>query len=83
MTDLKACFEKSKLENVATYIQSGNVMFESAETDRVKLVKKLENVLSKTFSPYKARIVLCSHAELKQIVQEAPKGFGSQPQKYH
>jgi uncharacterized protein (DUF1697 family) len=83
MTELKACFEKSKLENVATYIQSGNVLFETAETDHVKLVKKLENVLSKTFSPYKARIVLCSHAKLKQIVQEAPKGFGSQPQKYH
>jgi len=26
---------------------------------------------------------LCSHAKLRQIVQEAPKGFGNQPQKYH
>ena len=83
MTDLKACFEKNKLENVATYIQSGNVLFETAETDHVKLIKKLENALSKTFSPYKARIILCSHAKLRQIVQEAPEGFGSQPQKYH
>jgi uncharacterized protein (DUF1697 family) len=82
MTDLKACFEKIKLENVATYIQSGNVLFETAETNHVKLVRKLENALSKTFSPYKARIVLCSHAKLRQIVQEAPKDFGSQPQKY-
>lgn len=82
MTDLKACFEKSKLENVATYIQSGNVLFETAETDRAKLVRKLEQALSKTFSPYQARIVVCSHAQLKRVAREAPKGFGSQPQTY-
>jgi uncharacterized protein (DUF1697 family) len=48
MTDLKACFEKSKLENVATYIQSGNVMFESAEIDRVKLVRLTWPAISKS-----------------------------------
>jgi uncharacterized protein (DUF1697 family) len=82
MPELKACFEASKMENVATYIQSGNVLFETAETDTVKLVRTLERALSKTFSPYQARIVLCSHAKLRQIVQKAPKDFGSQPQKY-
>ena len=82
MADLKACFEAGKLKNVATYIQSGNVLFETAETDPLKLVRKLEQALSKTFSPYKARIVLCSHAKLRKIVREAPKGFGSQPQEY-
>ncbi len=82
MTALKACFEASKFENVLTYIQSGNVLFETAETDHTKLVRKLERALSKTFDPYKARIVVCSHAKLDQIVREAPKGFGSQPQKY-
>jgi len=82
MIDLKACFEANKLENVATYIQSGNVLFETAETDAVKLAGKLEKALAKTFSPYKAQIVLCSHAKLRQIVRKAPKGFGSQSQKY-
>jgi uncharacterized protein (DUF1697 family) len=82
MADLKACFEASKFKNVATYIQSGNVLFESGESDQGKLVKKLEKALSRTFSPYKARIVLCSHAGLTQIVREAPKGFGKEPQKY-
>src|SRR5215813_13222599 len=82
MTDLRACFEDSKLENVATYIQSGNVLFETAETNPVKLVRKLENALSETFRPYQARVVLCSHAKLRRIVQKAPEGFGSQPQEY-
>jgi uncharacterized protein (DUF1697 family) len=29
MTDLKACFEAEGFEDVATYIQSGNVVFTS------------------------------------------------------
>jgi uncharacterized protein (DUF1697 family) len=82
MADLKACFEASRLKNVATFIQSGNVLFETTETNRGKLAGKLEKALSRTFSPYKARIVLRSHAQLRQIVQEAPRGFGGEPQKY-
>jgi uncharacterized protein (DUF1697 family) len=82
MADLKACFEASKLENVTTYIQSGNVLFETAEPDPAKLVRKLERALSKTFSPYQARIVLCSHAKLRQIARKAPKDFGRQPNQY-
>jgi uncharacterized protein (DUF1697 family) len=82
MSDLKACFEANKLENVLTYIQSGNVLFEATESDPVKLVKRVENALSNAFSTYKGRIVLCSHAKLKQIVLKAPKGFGTEPQSY-
>src|SRR5439155_8357695 len=74
MTDLKVCFEGIELENVSTYIQSGNVVFDTPETDSAKLIRTLENALSRTFKPYKARIVLCSHAKLKQIVRKAPKG---------
>lgn len=82
MADLKACFEANKVKNVATYIQSGNVLFESAETNQGKLARKLEAALSKEFSPYKAKIVLRSHVELAEIVREAPNGFGEQPKKY-
>ena len=79
MAHLKACLEASRLRNVETYIQSGNVLFETAEADSESLGKRLEKVLSKTFSPYEARLVLCSHAKLRKIVRKAPKGFGNQP----
>jgi uncharacterized protein (DUF1697 family) len=82
MADLKRCLEASRLENVATYIASGNVLFESAETNTARLAGGLERALSRTFSPYKARLVLCSHAKLEQIVRKAPTSFGSQPKKY-
>jgi len=82
MTHLKACFEAHGLENVATYIQSGNVLFETAGTDSTTLIGKLEKALSKTFSPYRGRIVVCSHAKLGHIVRKAPKGFGSRPKEF-
>jgi uncharacterized protein (DUF1697 family) len=82
MADLKACLEASRFQSVATYIQSGNVLFETADVDPAKLARRLEKALSEAFHPYQARIVLCSHAKLRQIVRKAPKGFGSQPEKY-
>lgn len=82
MADLKLCFEQNGVENVATYIQSGNVLFETAETNQTQLLNHLENGISTSFPPYQARLVVCSQAHLRQIIQEAPAGFGSQPEAY-
>ncbi|MFO7583356.1 MAG: DUF1697 domain-containing protein [Anaerolineales bacterium] len=80
MADLKACLEKSGFENVVTYIQSGNVLFESGESDHGLLTRQLEQAVSAAFPPYQARIVLRTHAQLRQVVAQAPQGFGEQPQ---
>ena len=81
MTDLKAHFENMGFKDVVTYIQSGNVLFRSAEKDKSRLTQKLEHGLSERFS-YKARLVVVSDKELKKAVVEAPKGFGKEPDKY-
>lgn len=78
MPALKSCFEKIKLDNVRTYIQSGNVLFESAERDTKKLAKRIETVLKKEFS-VESRTLVLSHAQLRIVVRSAPKGFGSKP----
>jgi uncharacterized protein (DUF1697 family) len=81
MTDLKYCFEKMKLTDVITYIQSGNVIFKSGEKDKTKLTDKLEKKLSDTFN-YKSKIVLITHKQLRRIIQKAPEGFGAKPGEY-
>lgn len=48
MKALKALYESLGLENVQTYIQSGNVIFESAE-DKMLIVKTVENEISKKY----------------------------------
>ena len=81
MTDLKACFENMGFTHVVTYIQSGNVLFKSAEKGKTKLTNKIEQVLSERFK-YKSRIVAVTHMELKRVVKESPKGFGKDVDKY-
>ena len=81
MPDLKACFEALGFDNVSTYIQSGNVLFDAARSDQAKLTALVEKALSKTFN-YKSRVVVRSHKQMKEIVAGAPKGFGSDPAAY-
>jgi uncharacterized protein (DUF1697 family) len=47
MTDLKQMFESFGLENVQTYIQTGNVVFESQEADASVLEAQIERQLEK------------------------------------
>jgi uncharacterized protein (DUF1697 family) len=81
MAELRACFEGLGFTNVRTYIQSGNVIFSSEESDQARLTSQLEDALSRTFS-YSSRAVMRSDAEMKAIVAFAPDGFGSDPATY-
>ena len=75
MTDLKSCFENMGFTEVVTYIQSGNVLFKSAEKDKFKLTRKIEKALSERFN-YQSRIVVVTYKELKKVIEGTPKGFG-------
>jgi len=78
MADLKACFETMGFTDVATYIQSGNVIFVSDEPDQMKLETQIEKVLSETFN-YKSRVLVISHQQLKYVVEKIPEEFGMHP----
>jgi uncharacterized protein (DUF1697 family) len=47
MEDLRQIFESLDFENVRTYIQSGNVYFESADKSESAITKKIEKSLHK------------------------------------
>jgi uncharacterized protein (DUF1697 family) len=82
MADLKLAFEKMGFDDVKTYIQSGNVIFSTNIKNIATLEKKIEKELSKRFK-YTATVVVVSRTELQEIVKKAPKGFGTQPNKYY
>jgi uncharacterized protein (DUF1697 family) len=71
MTDLKRMFESAGLENVQTYIQSGNVIFESEETDSQILEKRIESQLEGT-AGYKIVCFVRTMQELQSIVDKSP-----------
>ena len=82
MADLKASFEDQGFRNVTTYIASGNVLFESAVRSAARLTQRIEDLLSAAFNHYQASLVLRTKAQMRSIVEQAPKGFGSQPSRY-
>jgi uncharacterized protein (DUF1697 family) len=80
MADLRECFEAQGLEDVTTYIQSGNVVFGS-KAKLAALEKKLEVALSKAFD-YDATLVVLPRRKLAAVIDDAPRGFGEQPKKH-
>lgn len=72
MALLKENLEKAGLKNVKTYINSGNVIFES-EKSKAALTKEIEVLLEKTFFPID--IVVVSHSELQHIVDKVPSSW--------
>jgi len=81
MADLKTCFENMGFSDVVTYIQSGNVIFRSAEKEKTTLTAKIEKRLSERFS-YNSRVVIIPHAQLRNVVNGAPQGFGADAASY-
>ncbi len=80
MPALKSCFEAGGFGGVSTYIQSGNVLFETSRARR-DLVSAIEATLLAEFRlPF--AVFLRSHAQLAAIVADAPTGFGKDPGAY-
>lgn len=81
MADLKVGFEELGFTNVITYIQSGNVLFQTGEKNTAALTTRIEKGLSKRFN-YEAKVVVVSQKELAAIVRDAPQGFGKDAKKF-
>lgn len=71
MEELKKSFELLKFENVKTYIQSGNVIFESLERNPASVASFLENQIKKTFG-FDVTVILRTTSELINLVSSAP-----------
>jgi uncharacterized protein (DUF1697 family) len=78
MSDLKDLHESLGLANVATYIQSGNVVFTSDEPDASLLSGLIEDGFAAKFG-FRSDVVVRSAADLETIVATNP--FGDQPGK--
>ena len=81
MPALKAAFEDAGFDDVSTYIQSGNVLFGSPEKGSKALTDRIEAMLSEAFE-YVPTVVVRSRAQMRSVVEKAPKGFGSKPDTY-
>lgn len=71
MKDLRTLLEKNGCANVQTYIQSGNALFESKDSDAAKLGKKIAALIKKSHG-FEPRVMMLTHEELKKAAAANP-----------
>jgi uncharacterized protein (DUF1697 family) len=76
MADLKQLFESLGLKNVQTYIQSGNVIFETSEGDATSPEKQIEARLETAFG-YRIRLFVRTWREAQAIARKTPFTAGA------
>ena len=83
MADLRALLGELGLENVKTYIQSGNVVFQSANNDKDSLAGEIGAEIARSHD-LNPQILLLTVGEFQQAVAANPFIEGqSEPKKLH
>lgn len=84
MAELRQLLGDAGFTNVTSYINSGNIMLESAKSAQA-IRQKIQELLSKHFTLNRdiLNVLVLAEPQLKQVIQGAPKGFGSQPDIYY
>lgn len=71
MADLKSLYESLGLGNVQTYVQSGNVVFDSEEQNAEKLRKSIEAQTEAAFG-FSVPILIRTANDFKRIIESHP-----------
>ncbi len=74
MPKLKLVFEKIGFEKVKTYINSGNVIFETVKQAESTLADRLEETIEETFG-FKVDVIVRSQTYIKQILDQLPRDW--------
>jgi uncharacterized protein (DUF1697 family) len=71
METLREVFAALEFQNVVTYINSGNVIFEAAKTDDKSLAAKIETAIENEFA-LKITVIVRTMAEIQKTVENNP-----------
>jgi len=71
MDALKSYFEMPGFSNIVTYIQSGNVLFDTPETDKTPLTDKIEKQLAEKLG-FEVKLVLRTLDEIRKVIERNP-----------
>jgi uncharacterized protein (DUF1697 family) len=71
MKELVALLERLGLENVKTYIQSGNVVFRSAETDAARLAGRISAAIQEGHG-FEPHVLVLELQELERVAASNP-----------
>lgn len=74
MAALKQSFEQMGFAGVSTYINSGNILFQTKENDPRKLEISIEQMLSKKHQ-LDCKVVVRSFAEMGKLIRNLPQSW--------
>lgn len=82
MDALRALYESLKFEDVATFIQSGNVVFRTNERDLSKICKRIGDGIEKSYG-FRPEVILRTTEEMRGVIARNPfaKRQGIEPGK--
>ena len=72
MSSLKESFERMGFDDVATYINSGNIIFKAHGSDARKLEREIEGMLSREYK-LECKVVVRSFSEMAALVRSLPE----------
>jgi uncharacterized protein (DUF1697 family) len=82
MADLRAVMTSLGYTEVATYIQSGNVVFTSTDTDTALMAANIEAGIAQALE-VRPRVVVVSRHELAQVMRDNPYSAEANPKAVH
>ena len=82
MAELRDCFAKAGFGRVQTYINSGNVLFESVDADIASLANVCQEAMTRRFG-WAAGMSLLSAPDFLHDLEQAPPWWGDDPAKKH
>ena len=71
MDELKAVFSELGFENVKSYINSGNLAFDTKKTAETKLVDKIENAVEAKFGK-RAHVMVREQNDIERVLKNNP-----------
>lgn len=71
MQDLKKLYENLGLAEVSTYIQSGNVLFKTTQTDQQLLATQISAKIAEVYA-FQVEVVVLTLVELEKAINQNP-----------
>ena len=71
MSDLKSCFEELGFKNVVSYVNSGNLAFDSAKTPEKKLAEKIEKAVEK-INNKNVQVMVRAQSSIRDVIEHNP-----------
>lgn len=83
MKELQSCFLDAGFTNVQTYINSGNVLFETEKESGEKVLQEdCQTIIQTTFG-FPVLVAIISVQQLPKALSQVPEWWGKNPQEKH